>query len=55
MNQVSLILESNAPLHRMSDRLYKGRPPIYAKIINPETKLEEFVKTSKGIPFVRYN
>ncbi len=53
MNQVQRVLNSKAPTHKMSDRKYKGAPPSFAKVTNPRTGLEETVKTSKGIPFVR--
>lgn len=53
MNQVQRILDSKAPLHHMSDRTYKGSNPQYRTMINPSTGLEETVKVSKGVPFVR--
>ena len=53
MDQVQRVLNSKAPTHKMSDRNYKGSAPSFTKVTNPETGLEETIKTSKGIPFVR--
>ncbi len=51
--QVQRILESNSPEHTIAGVRYKGQPPVYAKTIDPKTKCESFVKTQRGVPFVR--
>ncbi len=53
MNQAQRVLNSKATTHKMSDRSYKGEAPTFTKITNPNNGLEQFVKTSKGIPFIR--
>lgn len=53
MNQVQRILDSNAPVHKMSDRSYKGKNPEFTTVTNPKTGLEETIKVSRGVPFVK--
>lgn len=53
MNQVQRVLDIKAPIHTVAGQKYKGQQPKYAKRINQKTGVEEFVKVSRGIPFVR--
>ena len=42
------------PVQIIAGQAYKGRPPFYAQIIDPATKITTgYRKVSPGIPFVR--
>lgn len=53
MNQVQRVLKSNSPVHKMSDRSYKGSNPEFTTMTNPKTGQQETIKTSRGVPFVK--
>jgi hypothetical protein len=53
MTQKERILKSKSSIHEIGGTTYKGEHPVYKKVTNRETNLEEYVKVSKGVPFVK--
>lgn len=54
MNQQQRILNNpNAQVIEVGSTYYKGLNPQYTRVVHPITRQELYIKTSKGVPYVK--
>ncbi len=51
MNRKKFSIE-NGDKHVIAGKVYFGRNPVYQQMTNPLTRVTDFIKVKKGVPFV---